>query len=115
MELPMVRMAMAFTAMLMLAPRGSPWAGEPQPICRVSTVLDVISLELHKREIYIRIDPNLVWQEPTVDRTVVRCGVCALVATYAMPSFGERPLLTCEQHAFDVHALPNGFVVEFLR
>ncbi len=111
----MVRMAMAFMAMLMLVPGASAWAREPQPICRLPTVLDVISLELHKREIYIRIDPNLVWQEPTADRTVVRCGVCALVATYAMPSFGERPLLTCEQHAFDVHAMPNGFVVQLLR
>jgi hypothetical protein len=111
----MRKVALLFMGALMLAPGAFAWAGQPQPVCRVSEVLDVISLELHKREIYIRIDPDLVWQQPTADRTVVRCGVCALVATYDMPSFGERPLRTCEQHAFDVRALPNGFIVQFLR
>ena|ERR1700733_1417297 len=111
----MVRIALASMAMLTLAAGEPAWAGQQQPVCRVATVLDVMSLELQKREIYIRIDPDLVWQEPTAHRTVVRCGVCALIATYEMPRFGERPRRTCEQHAFDVRALPYGFVVEFLR
>jgi hypothetical protein len=60
------------------------------------------------------VDPELVWQEPTAERIVVRCGVCAVIATFAMQTAGGRPILTCELHIFDVRVLLTGFVVRFV-
>jgi hypothetical protein len=67
-----------------------------------------------RTDAYVRVDPELVWQEPTAERIVVRCGVCAVIATFAMQTAGGRPILTCELHIFDVRVLLTGFVVRFV-
>ncbi|MBV9248245.1 MAG: hypothetical protein JO227_03220, partial [Acetobacteraceae bacterium] len=90
-------------------------AGGPAPICRADSVLQAVWRIMHSRAAYVEVDPNLVSEEPTAVRNVVRCGICVLLASYDTPVFGPLPVLTCEPHIFTVRSLQIGYVVGFVR
>jgi hypothetical protein len=95
---------------------GTARAGAPPPaVCRITTVVDEMARELGSRAHYVRLDPALIQEEPTLDRRIVQCGVCAIVFMYDMATYGDQPLASCEPHAFSVLAVRNGYVVQYLR
>jgi hypothetical protein len=111
----MIRGLCFMLAMVAAVPTQHALAASPGPVCREPTVLDQMSLQLRQRAYYVRVEPDLVWEEPTTARNVIRCGVCVAVALYDTPRYGDQPVAACEAHAFDVQTLLNGFVVRYLR
>ena len=94
---------------------GAVRAGEPQSICRNPSVLTFIGLELQKRDHYARVVPCLVEEFPTAAQDIVQCGIAVRSVTYNAALRPDVPFGRCENHAFRVRALPNGFVVDYLR
>jgi hypothetical protein len=95
------------------APRAS--AGERGPVCRVPSVVDVMTREIRKRDYYARIEPRLIEEIPESARNTVWCGVTVWTLSYDARIGDGLPLGRCEQHAFRVQAVSNGFVVRYLR
>ncbi len=111
----MTRSGILFAIALMLSPLTRANAGWPEPICRAPSVLDVMARELHKRDHYAQIEPRLIAEVPDATQNTVLCGVAVSTIIYdARIAFGT-PFGRCEQHAFRVRALQNGFVVRYLR
>ena len=54
-------------------------------------------------------------QHPCAGRNSIALRCVDWFADYEMLRFDEKPLLRCEEHVFDVQALPNGFVIKFLQ
>jgi hypothetical protein len=87
--------------------------GEPAngPVCRRPEVLAVVRRELRRRAVYVEVDYQSVWEEPTGEPDVVRCGVSAATPTYDFPQAGDVPVPARKQHFYDVKVLPAGYVV----
>lgn len=111
----MIRSCVLLALVLFLAPVPDANAGNQGPICRVPSVVDVMARELHKRDYYAQIVPRLIDEAPESARNTVWCGVTVSTQTYDARSADGFPLKRCEQHAFRVKALSNGFVVSYLR
>lgn len=111
----MIRLCVLFALMLFLAPLPHAVAGELGPICRVPSVLDVMAREVHKRDYYARIVPRLINEVPDTAPNTVWCGVTVWTLSYDARIADGHPLGRCEQHAFRVQALLNGFVVSYLH
>jgi hypothetical protein len=86
-------------------------AAAPTPICRLPTVMDRMAAELHRNPYYSRLDPALIVEMPTADPRVVRCALCLNIIVFDTGRLGDGPVARCEARAFNVRALPNGFVV----
>lgn len=93
------------------------WAGArfPEPVCRISTVLEVMIREVQNRDYYARIDRNLIIEQPGADATRFRCSVWATTLVYDSPRSGAVPLVRRDFHEFAVQAVRHGFVVRFVR
>ncbi|HEX3404886.1 MAG TPA: hypothetical protein VHT74_31625 [Acetobacteraceae bacterium] len=111
----MVRLAVLLVAMCLLVPVSRARAGEYPSICRAQSVLDVMAREIHKRDYYARIEPRLVDEVPEAAQNTVWCGVVVWSLRYDARFAVGVPLGLCEQHAFRVRALSNGYVVRYLR
>ncbi len=90
-------------------------AGEPRSICRNPSVLAFIGLELQKLDHYARINPCRVEEYPSTAEDTVQCGIAVRTVTYNAALQAGVPLGRCERHVLRVRALPNGFVVDYLR
>lgn len=100
-------LAIAFSAEARAAP--------PTPVCRVPTVVDVMTRELTTRAYYARLDPALIEEAPTSDPRMMRCGVCVRIVLFDTRQYGDQPVSRCELHTFSVQAVRNGFVVRYLQ
>ncbi|HYZ21432.1 MAG TPA: hypothetical protein VE690_04670 [Rhodopila sp.] len=106
--------ALAITAALVpaLAPTPAPaLAAEPGPVCRASTVVEVMAREIRAQDYYTQIDPRLITEQATPIPNLVRCNVCVLQTPYEMTRFGQQPIRRCIARTFEVRILRNGFVV----
>jgi hypothetical protein len=110
-----IRSGVFLASMLVLAPAPRASAGEHGAICRVPSVVDVMTREMHKRDYYARIEPRLIDEVPDRGRNTVWCGVTVWTLSYDARIADGLPLGRCEQHAFRVQAVSNGFVVRYLR
>jgi len=99
---------------LMAAPA---WAGGrfPEPVCRISTVLEVMAREVQSRDYYARIDRSLITEQPGAGATLFRCGVWATTVVYNSSRCGAVSLVRRDFHEFAVQAVRHGFVVRFVR
>jgi hypothetical protein len=91
------------------------WAGENEPICRTPSVLELMGREVRKRDHYAHIEPYLVAEVPDSAPNVVLCGAPFWTLSYDARRGVGVAFLCYEQHEFRVHALSNGFVVQYLR
>jgi hypothetical protein len=108
----MMRLAVTASLLSVALGLGNPAsAGAPGPVCRVPTVVDEMSRRIHEGNYYARVDPRLVTETPTPTPNLVRCQVCVLETPYDTPRFGSRPVRRCTPRQFEVHILPQGFVV----
>jgi hypothetical protein len=110
-----IRYGVLLALILLLAPVACANAGEPTPICRVPSVLEVMAREVHRRDYYARIDRRLVDEFPDTPPNTVWCGVTVSTLSYGVYFADGRPLWRCEQYAFSVRALEIGFVVRYIR
>lgn len=108
----MTPLQMLFILLVAAVPVASADATPPTPVCRSPTVVDAMAQALHVNPAYARIDPARIAESPTPDPLVVRCDVCVNILFYDTAWFGDVPVLGCEPHAFQVRALPRGFVVQ---
>lgn len=90
-------------------------AGDSGPICRVPSVVDVMRRELHRRDHYAHIERQWIKEYPGLSLNVVLCGVSALTLRYDAASSDDVPLRYVTSHEFRVLALPDGYVVKFVR
>ena len=111
----MIGRCVLFALVLFLAPLPYALAGELGPICRAPSVLDVMAREVRKRDFYARIEPRLIDEVPDTAPNTVWCGVTVWTLSYDARTADGLPLGRCEQHAFRVQALLNGFVVRYLH
>jgi hypothetical protein len=88
-------------------------AGEPGPICRIPSVIDVMTHELRRRDPYVRIIPHWIAEYPSPTPNVVLCGVAALTWRYDASRNGGVPLRYSTLHEFSVRAVLDGYVVTF--
>lgn len=88
-------------------------AGEPGPVCRVPSVIDVMTHELRRRDPYVRIIPKWIAEYPSATPNVVLCGVAALTWRYDASRSGMVPLRYSTLHAFSVRVVMDGYVVTF--
>ncbi len=106
----------SFFALLLfagLAPHAR--AGGPGPICRVPSVIDVMTRELRRRDPYVRIEPGLIAEYPSVAPNIVLCGVLAQTLRYDASRSDRIPVRYSALHQFTVRAVLDGYVVRFER
>jgi hypothetical protein len=111
----MVRLVSALLAIVLLGSVSRAQAGEHQSMCRVRSVRDVMARELHKRDYYARIIPQLIEEVPDGGANTVLCDVTDWTLIYDARVVVGVPLGLCQRHVFRVRAVPYGFVVEYLR
>jgi hypothetical protein len=90
-------------------------AGAPGPICRVPSVVDVMTRELRQRDPYARVDWRLIAEYPSAAPDVVLCGVLAQTVRYDASRSANVPLRYSALHEFRVRAVLDGYVVNFER
>jgi hypothetical protein len=110
-----IRSCAMLALILALAPFSCARAGALEPICRVPSVVDVMAREVHKRDYYGRIEPDLIDQFPYAAPNTVLCGVPVWTLSYDAHLADGIPLGRFEQYGFTVQALSNGFLVRYLR
>jgi hypothetical protein len=113
-ENAMVRLILLLALLLGMS-SGRAIAGQPGPVCRLQTVVDVMARELSTRATYARLDPTVIEEEPTPDPRIVRCGVCFMTAFYNTALYGAQPVTRCEPRTFTVETVRNGYVVRSIR
>lgn len=89
-------------------------AGDPGPICREASVVDEITREVHNRNYYSTVNPELITETPTADPQFVHCQVCVQLAPYNTLRFGDHPVARCVEQGFEIHIMPGGFIVNGL-
>jgi hypothetical protein len=111
----MVRLIALLLVLLLGTPMSEGIAAPAGPVCRLSTVVEVMARELGTRATYASLDPAVIEEAPTPDPRVIHCGVCFMTAFYDTARFGEQPLARCEPRLFSVETLRNGYVVRLIR
>src|SRR5438128_2624316 len=111
----MIRLAALLSVFLLGMPAGRAIAGPPGPICRLPTVVEVMTRELRTRAAYVWLDPAVIEEAPTPNARVVRCGVCSITAFYDTALYGAQPVGRCEPHTFTVESLRNGYIVRSIQ
>jgi hypothetical protein len=90
-------------------------AGEHASICHDRSVRDVMAQELHKRDYYARVIPDLIAEVPDAGGNSVVCDVMDWTVVYDARVVAGAPIGHFERHLFRVRAVMNGFVVGWLR
>lgn len=109
--------AASLLAMMLLLAGFAPHAaaGQPGPVCRVGSVIDVMTRELRRRDPYVRIRPQWIMEYPSTRPDVVLCGVTAQTWRYDASRSATVPLSYIVRHGFRVRAVLDGYVVTFVQ
>jgi hypothetical protein len=90
-------------------------AGDLGSICRAPSVIDVMTRELRRRDPYMRIEPRLVAEYPSVVPNIVLCAVLGQTLRYDAARNDGVPVRYSALHEFTVRAVLDGYVVRFDR
>ncbi len=111
----MVRLLVLLLAITLPGPIARAYAGEHVSMCHARSVRDLMARELHNRDYYAHIIPQLIEEVPYAGANTALCDVMDVTLVYDARVMIGAPLGLCQRHLFRVRAVPNGFVVDYLR